>query len=87
MKRLTLGLAALFLSASMAGIAAKPGAKPAAKKPAAVMYKAACGMTYTAAQAKKYNYICPMDKKRLVKVTPKAKKAKAAAKPGAHKNH
>ena len=85
MKRATLGLAALFLSASTAGFAAKAGAKPAAKKPAAVMYKAACGMTYTAAQAKKYNYVCPMDKKRLVKITPKARKA--TAKKGAHKNH
>ena len=87
MRYVTLGLSALFLSASMAGFAAKTGAKPAAKKPAAVMYKAACGMTYTAAQAKKYNYVCPMDKKRLVKVTPKIRKGKAPAKSGAHKKH
>ena len=35
-------------------------------------------MTYTAAQAKNYGYVCPMDKKRLVKIVPKAKPGQAA---------
>ncbi len=32
------------------------------------MYKAKCGMMYTPAQAEKYKFICPMDKKPLKKV-------------------
>ena len=39
-----------------------------AKKPMAVEYKAACGMVYSAADAKKYHYICPMDHKPLIKI-------------------
>ena len=34
----------------------------------AVRYKAACGMTYSAADAKKYHYVCPMDKSKLVPI-------------------
>jgi len=50
-------------------------AAPAAQaKAGKVRYKAACGMTYSAAEAKKNNYICPMDKKPLTKIVA-AKKA------------
>ena len=77
MKHTYLGLAALFLTAGLASAAApKTPSRAAAKKPAAaVKYKAVCGMTYTAAEAKKHNFVCPMDKQRLVKVAPKAQKA------------
>src|SRR5436190_1588030 len=34
-----------------------------------VKYKAHCGMIYSAADAKKYHYICPMDHKPLTKIT------------------
>lgn len=79
MKHAYLGLAALFLTAGFASAAApKTPARTTAKKPAAaVKYKAVCGMTYSAAEAKKHNFICPMDKQRLVKVAPKAQKTSA----------
>jgi hypothetical protein len=69
---------ALFLSASLAAMAAPKSTTSAkSKKPAAeVKYKAHCGMIYSAAEAKKYHYICPMDHKPLVKITSGAKKAK-----------
>jgi len=38
-----------------------------------VKYKAQCGMIYTAAQAKKNHYICPMDHKPLTKIVTKSK--------------
>ncbi len=38
------------------------------KKVTAVRYKAARGMTYSAADAKKNHYICPMDKSKLVPI-------------------
>jgi hypothetical protein len=31
-------------------------------------YKAHCGKIYSAADAKKYHYICPMDHKKLTKI-------------------
>jgi hypothetical protein len=71
MKSITLGLTALFLSASLAGSAAPKTAARTKSKPSAseVKYKAHCGMIYSAAEAKKYHYICPMDHKPLVKIT------------------
>ena len=52
----------------------KSSVKAKPKKTAEVKYKAACGMIYSAADAKKYHYICPMDHKPLVKIAAKAKK-------------
>jgi hypothetical protein len=77
--------AALFLttallcvtSAGLAQSTKKPaGHKPPAKAKATseVKYKAHCGMIYSAADAKKYHYICPMDHKPLIKI--------ASARPG-----
>ena len=44
------------------------------KKPATVVkYKAQCGMVYSAADAKKDHYICPMDHKPLKKIVVSAK--------------
>ena len=40
-----------------------------------VKYKAQCGMIYSASDAKKYHYICPMDHKPLKKIMV-AKKSK-----------
>jgi hypothetical protein len=74
MKIWTWGLTALLLSGSLTGFGA-PKTKPkphVAKKPAVeVKYKAKCGMIYTAAEAKKNRYICPMDKKPLTKMISK----------------
>lgn len=89
MKRISLGIAALFLSASIAGFAAdKAPAKKMAmksKKPAmTVMYKAHCGMMYSAAEAKKNHYVCPMDHKKLTKVMVPAKATKPATKMKKH---
>lgn len=36
------------------------------KKPMTIEYKASCGMIYSAAEAKKDHYICPMDHSKLV---------------------
>ena len=71
MKRITLGLTALLMSASLTGSAAPKTAARAKTKPAAseVKYRAHCGMIYSAVEAKKYHYICPMDHKPLVKIT------------------
>ena len=69
MRRFASGFKALcFLAALLSSIlpAALAGPK---KQPAAVKYKARCGMVYSAADAKKYHYICPMDHKPLVKIT------------------
>jgi hypothetical protein len=50
---------------------AAPATPPAHKMaPAPVSYKAACGMTYSAADAKKYHYLCPMDNSKLVAMKP-----------------
>ena len=70
MKQITLPLMAMFLSASLAALAA-PKAHPAKSGHSAgeVKYRAHCGMIYSAADAKKYHYICPMDHKPLVKIT------------------
>ena len=47
----------------------KPIHTKSAKSMSAVTYKAHCGMVYSATDAKKYHYICPMDHKPLVKMT------------------
>ena len=83
MKRITVGLAALFLSITLLAalspdVHAQGKTKKAVVKTAAktnshkvateVKYKAHCGMIYSAAEAKKNHYICPMDHKPLVKI-------------------
>jgi len=80
MRRITLGLWGLFMTAALfgAGVQASP-AQTTTKKAhtktkskaatTAVKYKAKCGMVYSAADAKKNHYVCPMDHKPLVKMT------------------
>lgn len=80
MKSLSTGLKAFCFSMVLLG-SILPGAvaqtKKAPTKPvAAVTYKAHCGMIYSAADAKKNHYICPMDHKPLVKMTATAKPKK-----------
>jgi len=43
-----------------------------------VMYKAHCGKMYSAADAKKYHYKCPMDHKPLVKMASTTHKKSAS---------
>ncbi len=83
MKAVTAALAAAFMAAAALGLAAPTGhqghkatrpAKHAASK-TTVVYKAHCGMVYSAADAKKYHYICPMDHKPLTKMTVAARPA------------
>lgn len=51
--------------------------KPAAKKTVAdAKFKAHCGMIYSAADAKKYHYICPMNHKPLTKIAANVKSGK-----------
>jgi len=45
--------------------------KKAVKSGGVVKYKAHCGMIYSAAEAKKNHYICPMDHKPLKKIVVK----------------
>jgi hypothetical protein len=76
MKSISTGFKTLCFSAVLLG-SILPGALAQTKKPAAaVTYKAHCGMIYSAADAKKNHYICPMDHKPLMKMTaaPKPKK-------------
>ena len=69
MKRIALGLKALCIAVGLLG-SMLPTAQASHKKNAgAVKYKAHCGMVYSAADAKKYHYVCPMDHKPLVKMT------------------
>jgi len=62
-----------------ASSSATTGAKAAAKVPAATKYACSkCGMQYSAADAKKYKFIDPMDGGKLVAIKPAvAPKAKA----------
>ena len=53
-------------------------ARKAAKSPAPTQYRAVCGMIYSAAEAKKDHYICPMDGKKMIAIP-------AASEPAAHK--
>ena len=46
----------------------KNHSKKAMKTVGVVKYKAHCGMVYSAAEAKKNRYICPMDHKPLKKI-------------------
>src|SRR5258708_6877122 len=63
--------ATLFAGALLGGPACTAIGQAAHKEPAQkskktvtdVKYKAHCGMIYSAADAKKYHYICPMDHK------------------------
>ena len=75
-RQLTVGLTTLILSAAVARAAVPAMAAPAKKAATAVKYRAHCGMIYSAADAKKYHYICPMDHKPLVKITSGARKGK-----------
>ncbi len=86
MKALTGGLLALIASGSLLGVTLQANAQTNTKKPAhtkpakataAVTYKAHCGMVYSAADAKKNHYICPMDHKPLVKMAAADKSAHA----------
>ena len=80
MRRIAPGLKALCLSAALFG-SILPSALADGKKNAdAVKYKAHCGMTYSAADAKKYHYVCPMDHKPLVKMASGASHKKGAKK-------
>lgn len=54
---------------------AKPTHK-AVKTAAPTQYRAVCGMVYSAADAKKDHYICPMDGKKMTAIVPAAHKAK-----------
>ena len=70
MKQTMKSLMGLSLAMVLAGVQAQASyglVKP--KKPAVeVKYKAQCGMIYSAADAKKNHYICPMDHKPLTKM-------------------
>jgi hypothetical protein len=80
---IALSLTAALLNAAPSSVSAQtPHGKTAHKttKPAKtkktvseVKYKAQCGMIYSAADAKKNRYVCPMDHQPLVKVTTKVK--------------
>lgn len=81
MRHITAGLLALVLTVPVVGLAAPGGhasgrhrhPSPPAKstKTVEVRYKAHCGMIYSAADAKKYHYVCPMDHKPLTKIVVK----------------
>ena len=77
---------ALIASGSLLGVTLQANAQTTTKKPAhtktakataPVTYKAHCGMVYSAAEAKKNHYICPMDHKPLVKMAAADKSAHA----------
>ena len=79
------GLVALCLTLTLtSAITFAVNAQSTAKKPAAkkvlteVKHKAHCGMVYSAANAKKYHYVCPMDHKPLTKIAANAKSGKTA---------
>lgn len=62
----TMGPASLLVLESLNGWAAPKVPHAARTKTAGAMvvkYKAHCGMVYSAEQAKKYHYVCPMDHK------------------------
>ena len=69
-------LTAALLSGSTITVLAQNAKKTAVQKAHAkptktageVKYKAQCGMVYSAADAKKYHNICPMDHKPLTKI-------------------
>ena len=59
--------------APLGAVAAPPAAHSA--KSAPMQYRAVCGMVYSAAEAKKDHYICPMDGKKMTAIKPSAKPA------------
>ena len=69
MKRIALGLKALCVAVGLLGTMLPTALAGPTKNAGAVKYKAHCGMVYSAADAKKYHYVCPMDHKPLVKMT------------------
>lgn len=59
----------LFLALGALLIGRIPAGAQGKKAPLTIVkYKAQCGMVYSAADAKKYHYICPMDHKPLKKI-------------------
>ena len=68
MKSIASGLKALCLSAALLGSILPTALARPKKHDATVKYKAHCGMVYSAADAKKYHYVCPMDHKPLMKM-------------------
>ena len=69
MKRIAIGLKDLCIAAGLLGCMLPTALASPRKGAGAVKYKAHCGMVYSAADAKKYHYVCPMDHKPLVKMT------------------
>ncbi len=80
MQRITISLSGFFLTAALFGAGVQVSSAQTTPKKAhtktksktaatTVKYKAKCGMVYSAADAKKNHYVCPMDHKPLVKMT------------------
>lgn len=79
MQRITISLSGFFLTAALFGAGVQVSSAQTTKKAhtktksktttTLVKYKAKCGMVYSAADAKKNHYVCPMDHKPLVKMT------------------
>lgn len=61
------------LGAKQTKPAAKKTATEAKKTATEAKYRAHCGMIYSASDAKKYHYVCPMDHKPLTKIAANAK--------------
>jgi YHS domain-containing protein len=72
----TLALACLTLCLGVENATAGRVIPPLPKKPMIVEYKAACGMIYSPADAKKYRYVCPIDHSKLVPFAVAPTKAK-----------
>jgi len=77
--RFNFGLTALLCAGVLFGITGPSLAQHGKQQPKShkkavktvVKYKAQCGMIYSAADAKKNHYICPMDHKPLKKIVGK----------------
>ena len=69
MRRIASGLKALCFSIALVGSIMPTAFAHPKKHGGAVKYKAHCGMIYSAADAKKNHYMCPMDHKPLMKMT------------------
>ena len=78
MRRIASGLKALCFSVALLGSIMPSALAQPAKHRKTVKYRAHCGMFYSAADAKKYHYICPVDHKPLTKITSGAKPKKGA---------
>ena len=75
MNRIVAGMAAVLAVAALPALGQAKHGHMASKtapmhkgKKTVVKYKAQCGMIYSAADAKKYHYICPMDHKPMKKI-------------------